>query len=185
MDRDADVAMDGRPARSEPDLFALSSVLRAARLRETLLAFGFGSDVPSVQELVVSGSIWMLGRKSRCWRRWPQPAHRGHERRGGQRDLVLDRGDSTAAVVAHAIATSRNARDSDTPNRVLAAATFRDVLASPAEAQLVPWLRDHDHSAKALALSGNACPLGQDKSLATRICEQEVNKVLVRSEVRN
>jgi hypothetical protein len=28
MDRDADVAMDGRPARSEPDLFALSRVLR-------------------------------------------------------------------------------------------------------------------------------------------------------------
>jgi hypothetical protein len=28
MDRDADVAMDGWPARSEPDRFALSRVLR-------------------------------------------------------------------------------------------------------------------------------------------------------------
>jgi hypothetical protein len=61
------VAAHGEPRLTEDlDVFVDPTSANAARLREALLAFGFGSDVPSVQELVVPGSIWMLGRKP--WR---------------------------------------------------------------------------------------------------------------------
>ena len=61
------VAAHGEPRLTEGlDVFVDPTLANAARLREALLAFGFGSDVPSVQELVVPGSIWMLGRKP--WR---------------------------------------------------------------------------------------------------------------------
>ena len=61
------VAAHGEPRLTEDlDVFVNPTLANAARLREALLAFGFGSDVPSVQELVVPGSIWMLGRKP--WR---------------------------------------------------------------------------------------------------------------------
>jgi hypothetical protein len=61
------VAAHGEPRLTEDlDVFVNPTLANAARLREALLAFGFGSDVPSVRELVVPGSIWMLGRKP--WR---------------------------------------------------------------------------------------------------------------------
>jgi hypothetical protein len=61
------VAAHGEPRLTEDlDVFVNPTLANAARLRDALLAFGFGSDVPSVQELVVPGSIWMLGRKP--WR---------------------------------------------------------------------------------------------------------------------
>jgi hypothetical protein len=61
------VAAHGEPRLTEDlDVFVNPTLANASRLREALLAFGFGSDVPSVQELVVPGSIWMLGRKP--WR---------------------------------------------------------------------------------------------------------------------
>ena len=53
------VAAHGEPRLTEDlDVFVNPTLANAARLREALLAFGFGSDVPSVQELVVPGSIW-------------------------------------------------------------------------------------------------------------------------------
>jgi hypothetical protein len=61
------VAAHGEPRLTEDlDVFVNPTLANAARLREALLAFGFGSDVPSVRELVVPGCIWMLGRKP--WR---------------------------------------------------------------------------------------------------------------------
>ena len=61
------MAAHGEPRLTEDlDVFVNPTLANAARLREALLAFGFGSDVPSVRELVVPGSIWMLGRKP--WR---------------------------------------------------------------------------------------------------------------------
>lgn len=61
------VAAHGEPRLTEDlDVFIDPTLANAARLREALLGFGFGSEVPSVQELVVPGSIWMLGRKP--WR---------------------------------------------------------------------------------------------------------------------
>ena len=56
------VAAHGEPRLAAGlDVFVDPTLANAARLREALLTFGFGSDVPSVQELVVPGSIWMLG----------------------------------------------------------------------------------------------------------------------------
>lgn len=61
------VAAHGEPRLTEDlDIFVDPTPSNAVRLREALLAFGFGSDVPSVEQLVVPGSIWMLGRKP--WR---------------------------------------------------------------------------------------------------------------------
>lgn len=61
------VAAHGEPRLTEDlDVFVDLTLANAVRLREALLAFGFGSDVPSVDQLVVPGSIWMLGRKP--WR---------------------------------------------------------------------------------------------------------------------
>ena len=104
------VAAHGEPRLTEDlDVFVDPTLANAARLREALLAFGFGSDVPSVRELVVPGSIWMLGRKPwridvlnkidgvsfarawngrakadfRCWTAvpdWPQGSHRQQAR---------------------------------------------------------------------------------------------------------
>ena len=74
------VAAHGEPRLTEDlDVFVDPSLANAARLREALLAFGFGGDVPSVQELVVPGSIssptsapaaaTRICGTSRCWRR--------------------------------------------------------------------------------------------------------------------
>jgi hypothetical protein len=61
------VAAHGEPRLTEDlDVFVDPTLANAVRLREALLAFGFGSEVPSVDHLVVPGSIWMLGRKP--WR---------------------------------------------------------------------------------------------------------------------
>jgi hypothetical protein len=61
------VAAHGEPRLTEDlDVFVNPTLANAVRLREALLAFGFGIDVPSVKQLVVPGSIWMLGRKP--WR---------------------------------------------------------------------------------------------------------------------
>lgn len=61
------VAAHGEPRLTEDlDVFVDPTLANAARLREALLAFGFGSEAPSVEQLVVPGSIWMLGRKP--WR---------------------------------------------------------------------------------------------------------------------
>ena len=61
------VAAHGEPRLTEDlDVFVEPTPANAARLREALLAFGFGSDVPTVRELAVPGKILMLGRKP--WR---------------------------------------------------------------------------------------------------------------------
>lgn len=61
------VAAHGEPRLTEDlDVFVSPTQANAIRLHEALLAFGFGSGVPSVKQLVVPGSIWMLGRKP--WR---------------------------------------------------------------------------------------------------------------------
>lgn len=61
------VAAHGEPRLTEDlDVFVDPTLANAVRLREALLAFGFGSQAPSVEQLVVPGSIWMLGRKP--WR---------------------------------------------------------------------------------------------------------------------
>lgn len=61
------VAAHGEPRLTEDlDVFVEPTLANAARLREALRAFGFGSEVPSTRQLVVPGSIWMLGRKP--WR---------------------------------------------------------------------------------------------------------------------
>lgn len=61
------VAAHGEPRLTEDlDVFVNPTQANAVRLRDALLAFGFGSEVPSARELAVPGSIWMLGRKP--WR---------------------------------------------------------------------------------------------------------------------
>ena len=61
------VAAHGEPRLTEDlDVFVDPKRINAGRLREALLAFGFGASVPSVRELAVPGKIWMLGRKP--WR---------------------------------------------------------------------------------------------------------------------
>jgi len=61
------VAAHGEPRLTEDlDVFVDPAPANAARLRNALLAFGFGSSVPSARQLAVPGSIWMLGRKP--WR---------------------------------------------------------------------------------------------------------------------
>jgi len=61
------VAAHGEPRLTEDlDVFVDPARTNAGRLREALLAFGFGASVPSARELAVPGKIWMLGRKP--WR---------------------------------------------------------------------------------------------------------------------
>jgi hypothetical protein len=61
------VAAHGEPRLTEDlDVLVEPTLANAKRLREALRAFGFGSEVPTVRQLVVPGSIWMLGRKP--WR---------------------------------------------------------------------------------------------------------------------
>lgn len=61
------VAAHGEPRLTEDlDVFVEPTVANAARLREALLALGFGNEVPPVRQLAMPGSIWMLGRKP--WR---------------------------------------------------------------------------------------------------------------------
>ncbi len=61
------VAAHGEPRLTEDlDVFVDPARANAGRLREALLAFGFGASLPSVRELAVPGKIWMLGRKP--WR---------------------------------------------------------------------------------------------------------------------
>jgi hypothetical protein len=61
------VAAHGEPRLTEDlDVFVDPARANAGRLREALLAFGFGASVPSARELAVPGKIWMLGRKP--WR---------------------------------------------------------------------------------------------------------------------
>jgi hypothetical protein len=61
------VAAHGEPRLTEDlDIFVDRALANAGRLREALLAFGFGSAVPAARELAVPGKIWMLGRKP--WR---------------------------------------------------------------------------------------------------------------------
>lgn len=61
------VAAHAEPRLTEDlDVFVDPTLANAVRLREALLAFGLGKTVPSVEQLVVPGSIWMLGRKP--WR---------------------------------------------------------------------------------------------------------------------
>ena len=61
------VAAHGEPRLTEGlDLFVEATRDNAIRSRRALVAFGFGEQVPSVEELPVAGRIWMLGRKP--WR---------------------------------------------------------------------------------------------------------------------
>jgi hypothetical protein len=61
------VAAHGEPRLTEDlDVFVEPTVRNAERLREALLAFGFGDSVPSARKLAAPGGIWMLGRKP--WR---------------------------------------------------------------------------------------------------------------------
>jgi hypothetical protein len=61
------VAAHGEPRLTEDlDVFVDPARANAGRLREALLAFGFGASVPSARALAVPGKIWMLGRKP--WR---------------------------------------------------------------------------------------------------------------------
>ena len=61
------VAAHGEPRLTEDlDVFVEPTMPNAVRLREALLAFGFGSDVPTGRELAKPGKILMLGRKP--WR---------------------------------------------------------------------------------------------------------------------
>ena len=61
------VAAHGEPRLTEDlDVFVDPARANAGRLREALLAFGFGASVPSARELARPGKIWMLGRKP--WR---------------------------------------------------------------------------------------------------------------------
>jgi hypothetical protein len=61
------VAAHGEPRLTEDlDVFVEPTLANAKRLREALLAFGFGSDVPAARELAMPGKIFMLGRKP--WR---------------------------------------------------------------------------------------------------------------------
>jgi hypothetical protein len=61
------VAAHGEPRLTEDlDILVEPTLANAIRLREALQAFGFGNEAPTVQQLVLSGSIWMLGRKP--WR---------------------------------------------------------------------------------------------------------------------
>ena len=61
------VAAHGEPRLTEDlDVFVGPTLANATRLREALLAFGFGNDVPTAKELAMPGKILMLGRKP--WR---------------------------------------------------------------------------------------------------------------------
>ncbi len=61
------VAAHAEPRLTEDlDVFVEPTLTNAVRLRKALLAFGFGSDVPTARQLAMPGSIWMLGRKP--WR---------------------------------------------------------------------------------------------------------------------
>jgi hypothetical protein len=61
------VAAHGEPRLTEDlDVFVDPGRANAGRLREALLAFGFGASLPSARELATPGKIWMLGRKP--WR---------------------------------------------------------------------------------------------------------------------
>lgn len=61
------VAAHGEPRLTEDlDVFVDRTLANAVRLREALVAFGFGSAVPAAKQLAVPGKIWMLGRKP--WR---------------------------------------------------------------------------------------------------------------------
>ena len=61
------VAGHGEPRLTEDlDVFVEPTVPNARRLREALVAFGFGAVAPTVDELAVADKIFMLGRKP--WR---------------------------------------------------------------------------------------------------------------------
>ena len=58
------VAAHGEPRLTEDlDVFVDRALANAVRLREALVAFGFGSAIPSARKLAVPGRIWMIGRK--------------------------------------------------------------------------------------------------------------------------
>lgn len=58
------VAAHAEPRFTEDlDVFVEPSLPNAKRLRQALLAFGFGDAVPTARELAQAGPIWMLGRK--------------------------------------------------------------------------------------------------------------------------
>lgn len=61
------VAAHGEPRLTEDlDVFVETSPENAARLRRSLVAFGFGDAAPSEEDLAKPGNVWMLGRKP--WR---------------------------------------------------------------------------------------------------------------------
>jgi hypothetical protein len=61
------VAAYGEPRLTEDlDVFVEASHANAARLRRSLVDFGFGDSAPSEAELAKRGNVWMLGRKP--WR---------------------------------------------------------------------------------------------------------------------
>lgn len=61
------VAGHGEPRLTEDlDVFVEPTLPNARRLREALVDFGFGTVVPSAQELAKSDKVFMLGRKP--WR---------------------------------------------------------------------------------------------------------------------
>jgi hypothetical protein len=61
------VAAHGEPRLTEDlDVFVEASAQNSARLRRALIAFGFGEQAPTEEELAKPGNVWMLGRKP--WR---------------------------------------------------------------------------------------------------------------------
>jgi len=61
------VAAHGEPRLTEDlDVFVEPTLANAVRLREALVAFGFGADAPAAKQLAIPGKVWMLGRKP--WR---------------------------------------------------------------------------------------------------------------------
>jgi hypothetical protein len=54
----------GEPRLTEDlDVFVDPTLPNARRLREAMIAFGFGAVAPSAEDLAVPGKVWMLGRK--------------------------------------------------------------------------------------------------------------------------
>jgi hypothetical protein len=61
------VAAHGEPRLTEDlDVLVEASRENAARLRQALVAFGFGELAPTEGDLAKTGNVWMLGRKP--WR---------------------------------------------------------------------------------------------------------------------
>jgi hypothetical protein len=61
------VASHGEPRFTEDlDVFVAISPANARRLREVLIDFGFGDEVPEVEAFMTEGKVWMVGRKP--WR---------------------------------------------------------------------------------------------------------------------